>query len=121
MADGLNMTMDRHLDLLRGAQIRAAQEKEIAEKSKTVKNFSAIDRAAQEFEASFLSEMMRPMFEGIKPDPMFGGGKGEEIFQGMMIDEYGKKMAGSGGIGLAAYVRAELLKIQEGASHDVAR
>jgi Rod binding domain-containing protein len=56
--------------------------------------------------------MMKPMFEGIKPDKEFGGGKGEEIFQGMMLDQYGKIMAERGGLGIADAVKAELLRIQ---------
>lgn len=69
--------------------------------------------AAQDFEAMFITEMMKPMFEEIKPDPMFGGGKGEEIFQGMMLEQYGKMIAQTGGIGIADAVREELVKIQE--------
>lgn len=73
-----------------------------------------IDQAAQDFEAMFLTEMMRPMFEEVnKPDPMFGGGKGEEVFNNMMLDEYGKQMSAKGGIGLASYVKAEMIRIQE--------
>jgi Rod binding domain-containing protein len=73
-----------------------------------------IDQAAQDFEAMFLTEMMRPMFDEVnKPDPMFGGGKGEEVFNNLMLDEYGKKMAASGGIGLASHVKAEMIRLQE--------
>lgn len=76
-----------------------------------------IDIAAQDFEASFLTEMLRPMFEEInKPDELFGGGKGEEVFSNMMVDEYGKQMAANGGIGLAAFVRDEMIRLQEAAN-----
>ena len=80
----------------------------------TEKELSRIDAAAQDFEAVYLTEMLRPMFEETnKPDPMFGGGKGEEIFNGMMLDEYGKIMARAGGVGIAHYVRSEMIKIQQ--------
>lgn len=72
-----------------------------------------LTEAAQDFEAMFVAEMLKPMFEDIKPDPVFGGGKGEEIFQGMMLEQYGKIIAQSGGIGIADAVREELVKIQE--------
>jgi Rod binding domain-containing protein len=76
-----------------------------------------IDVAAQDFEASFLTEMLRPMFEEInQPDDLFGGGKGEEVFSNMMVDEYGKQMAASGGIGLASFVRDEMIRLQEAAN-----
>lgn len=109
----LSMISDNNLNLLRGAELRAQQEARTAEQKKTVSNFSEIDEAAKEFEAVFLTEMLKPMFEGLEPDPSFGGGKGEEIFQSFMLEEYGKTMAEAGGIGIADYVRDELLRIQE--------
>lgn len=76
-----------------------------------------IEEAAQDFEASFLTEMLRPMFEEVnQPDDLFGGGKGEEVFSNMMVDEYGKQMAARGGIGLASYVRDEMIRLQEAAN-----
>lgn len=79
------------------------------------KTLRKIDDAAQEFEAVFLSEMFKPMFDGIKVDETFGGGKGEEIFGDMLVSEYGKSMAAAGGIGIASFVREELIRQQEGA------
>ncbi len=70
-------------------------------------------KVAREFEAVFISEMMRPMFEGLEVDPMFGGGRGEEVFKGMLIDEYGKGMARAGGIGLADHIKQQLIHLQE--------
>lgn len=76
-------------------------------------NMKEIKDAAKDFEAVFLSEMLKPIFDQIEPDPMFGGGKGEDIFQGMMVNEYGKMMADRGGVGIAKYVEAEMIRIQE--------
>lgn len=73
-----------------------------------------IDESSREFEAVFLSEMLKPMFEGIEVNEIFGGGKGEEIFSDMMVQEYGKKISEAGGIGLASFVRNELIRQQEG-------
>ncbi len=96
------------------AKIAALQEKSAALGKE---DMAKIDAAAQEFEAVFLTEMLRPMFEEInQPDELFGGGKGEEIFSGMMVEEYGKQMAAKGGIGLAASVKAEMIRIQEAAN-----
>ena len=72
-----------------------------------------IDSVAQDFESMFLSEMMKPMFEGIEPDPMFGGGQAEDVYKSFMIDEYGKLMARTGGIGIADHVKRQLLRLQE--------
>ena len=70
--------------------------------AKLPKNIEKIREAAAEFEALFLSEMMNHMFAGVDVDPMFGGGSGEQMFRGMMIQEYGKMMSRThNGIGLA--------------------
>lgn len=70
-------------------------------------------RAAQNFEAQFLSQMVEHMFTGIESDGMFGGGQGEEMFRSMMYDEFGKILARNGGVGIAAAVQRDLLKAQE--------
>ncbi len=70
-------------------------------------------RAAEEFEAFFLSQMFEHMFSGIEPDALFGGGQGEQVFRSMMFQEYGKAVARQGGIGLADMVQKEILKLQE--------
>lgn len=69
---------------------------------------------AQEFEAVFLSEMLRPMFNNIEATAPFGGGPGEKIYRDMQVDEYGKAIANAGGIGLADAVMREMIKMQEG-------
>ncbi len=104
--------------LSRGTQAGA---KNIAEKLDAARNAggakSAADmdkfaKAAEEFEAVFLSEMIKPMFEGIETSAPFGGGKGEEVFQGFMITEYGKMVAANGGVGLADNIKAKMIEMQ---------
>lgn len=75
-------------------------------------NVSKAEEAAQEFEAVFIAEMLKPMFEGIKHDGEFGGGKGEEVFHGMLVEEYGKLLAQTGGIGVADSVRDTMIQMQ---------
>ena len=76
-------------------------------------NQSAIDDAAQEFEAVMLTTMLKPIFEGIETPEPFGGGHGEQMWQGMLVEEYAKEIAASGGIGIADQVRRELMQVQE--------
>ncbi|MAH05034.1 MAG: flagellar biosynthesis protein FlgJ [Alphaproteobacteria bacterium] len=71
------------------------------------------DEAAADFEAMFITQMLKPLFESIEVNPMFGGGKGEEIFQGFLIEEYGKSLGQAGGVGIADHVKQELIRIQE--------
>ncbi len=77
--------------------------------SKTLKK---IDDTALEFEAMFLTEMMKPMFEGLEVDKTFGGGKGEEVFRDFAMVEYGKNMAKSSSLGIADMVRDQMIRLQ---------
>ncbi len=69
-------------------------------------------RTAQEFESVFLSQMLQPMFDGLKTDGTFGGGFAEEIYRGLMLENIGRDMAATGGIGLADAVMAEMVRMQ---------
>lgn len=71
-----------------------------------------IEETAQDFEAMFLSEMLRPMFEAVKVDETFGGGKGEEMFRGFIRDEYAKTMSSVQSIGIADQLKEQLIEMQ---------
>lgn len=96
--------------LFNAAQLQTAQAK--LPDTKSAKDMAKIEEAAREFEAVFIAEMMKPMFENISTEAPFGGGKGEEIFRGMLVQEYGKRLAETGTVGIADNVKAELLRIQ---------
>ncbi len=70
-------------------------------------------KAAEEFEAFFISQVLDNMFKGIKTDGAFGGGHGEKMYRGLMLQEYGKVISGNGGLGLADAVTREILARQE--------
>ena len=74
----------------------------------------AMREKAEEFESIFLSQMLAPMMETVETDSMFGGGNSEKIYKSMMVQEFGKSITQSGGIGIADKVYSELLKLQEG-------
>jgi flagellar protein FlgJ len=76
-------------------------------------NPAAVDAAAQEFEAVMLTAMLKPVFEGVEISEPFGGGEGERMWKGLLVEQYAKEMAAAGGIGIADQVRSELLHIQE--------
>jgi flagellar protein FlgJ len=71
-----------------------------------------IEESAKDFEAMFMSEMLKPIFESVEVNETFGGGKGEEIFRGFIRDEYAKNYAATGGIGIAALVKEQLIQMQ---------
>jgi flagellar protein FlgJ len=71
-----------------------------------------IRETAQKFEASFLSVMMQSMTAGMKTPEIGGGGAGEDMFKSLLAEEMAKEVAKSGGIGVAASVQKEMLKMQ---------
>ncbi len=113
--NSLNMMASPAYDTLRAPRTADVQLPDI-DPSK-VKNYDKIVAKAEEFEAVFLAEMMKPMFESVDVDPLFGGGNAENIFRGMLTEEYGKKIASTKGIGIADYVTRELIRAQQEAEH----
>ncbi|MBK6897083.1 MAG: rod-binding protein [Alphaproteobacteria bacterium] len=105
-----NLVPNTNLGMIQLSQMDGMR---ISDQLAAAKNAKKIDEVAQEFEAVFITEMMKPMFEGLSTDETFGGGKGEEIFRGILLQEYGKKIAQTHSIGLSAQLKAELLRQQE--------
>lgn len=79
---------------------------------------AGVRAVAEEFEAVFLSAMMQHMFAGIETDGPFGGGRSEETWRSLLVEEYGKSIAAAGGIGIADEIARELLALQEMTDHD---
>lgn len=75
--------------------------------------FARADVAARDFEAMFATQMLAPMWQGVEVNEYFGGGAGEETFRSMMLQEYGRAIAATGGLGLAPAIRTEMLRLQE--------
>jgi flagellar protein FlgJ len=73
----------------------------------------AIKKASKEFESVFLNEMFSHMFEGSENDPVFGGGRGEQMFKSLMVNEYAKKMAGQGGVGISSAIQRAMIEMQQ--------
>ena len=67
---------------------------------------------AQQFEASFIGQMLQPMFEGLSTAAPFGGGEGESTFRSFLVDAMAKQMSARGGIGLAPAIEREMIKMQ---------
>ncbi|MBK1669557.1 hypothetical protein CKO28_16075 [Rhodovibrio sodomensis] len=72
----------------------------------------AIKKAAQEFEAMFVAQMLKPVFDTLPQGGPFSGGPGEKIFQGLLVEQYGKAVAASSGVGIAQVVEQEMLARQ---------
>ena len=74
---------------------------------------AALAQTSEDFEAIFLSQMLSPMFETLEEDPLFGGGPGEQMYRSLLVEEYGKILAQTGGVGLADQLQQELIRLQE--------
>lgn len=107
--------MDTNLSQLQAGFITSSKNQikpESIGEPKTAKELSA-KRAADEFEAIFISQMLKSMSVGVKTDGMFGGGQSEEIYKDLMNEELGKVMTNKGGIGMSDAIYREILKNQE--------
>lgn len=71
-----------------------------------------IGKAAAAFEGQFLGIMLQSMFQGTDAEAPFGGGEGEEMFKSFLTDAIAKQSVKSGGLGIAAVVQKEMLKLQ---------
>lgn len=71
-------------------------------------------KAARDFEAMALGQLLQPMFETVDvKHNAFGGGDAEAAWRPMLVDAIGKQMAERGGIGLAVPVFNAMLRAQE--------
>ena len=65
--------------------------------------------ASKKFEGVFISQMLKPMFKGIDPNGLFGGGQAEKVWQGFFIDEVAKEISKQDGFGLAGNIERQML------------
>jgi flagellar protein FlgJ len=72
-----------------------------------------LDSVAQDFEAQFVSQMLSNMFSTVDPSESLGGSDTEEVYQSMLVNEYGKIIARTGGVGIADQVKHMMLQQQE--------
>ncbi|MBR0558527.1 rod-binding protein [Neokomagataea anthophila] len=72
------------------------------------------DKAAHDFEAMTINQMLQPMFETEDTsDNMFSGGAGEKQFKPMLIEQISQNMEKNGGIGLSDALQKQMLAMQE--------
>ena len=83
-----------------------------APNAQSAQSTARMRQTAEQFEASFLAQMLKPMFEGLETDGPFGGGEAEGTWRSFMIDEMAKTTVRAGGIGMADTVLAEMIRMQ---------
>jgi len=73
-----------------------------------------LHKAAEDFTAVALNELLKPMFDSVDiSGGPFGGSSVEEQFKPVMVSEIAKQIARSGGLGLAVPVYQQMLRLQE--------
>ena len=78
---------------------------------------AAVMKAAKDFEAMAIGQLLQPMFDTVDTaHSQFGGGAGEAAWRPMMVQEIAKQITGHGGLGLAKPVYDAMLRMQEGKS-----
>ena len=71
-------------------------------------------KAAEGFEAVFLTQFVSSMFQGLETDRLFGGGSGEKMWQGFLTQHIAEAFAERGGIGIADMVLQQINQSSEG-------
>lgn len=72
-----------------------------------------LKEACQQFEQMYLTQMFQQMRKSAKMgggEDMLGGGKDQEMFNGMLDEERAKNWASSGGVGLANLMFQQMKK-----------
>jgi Rod binding domain-containing protein len=73
-----------------------------------------IQKAAHNFEAMAIGQLLAPMFDTVdQSKSLFGGGDGEKAWRPMWVSELAKQMEANGGIGLARPIMQAMLQLQE--------
>ncbi len=74
-------------------------------------------KAAQDFEAMAIGQLLEPMFDTVDTaHGLFGGGAGEEAWKPMLVQEFAKQIEAHGGLGLAKPVYDAMVRKQQSQS-----
>ena len=102
-------------DRARGAvQVRRRAGGRLVGAEEGTDDASRLRKAAEDFEAVFLYQVVKQMRRTVHQEKLFHGGMGEDVFTEMMDEELAKKMAGRGATGIA-----EMLYRQLGRQHGI--
>jgi Rod binding domain-containing protein len=69
---------------------------------------SRLKAACEDLESLFIHHMLSAMRKTVERSGLIDGGPGEEIYTSLMDAELAKSMAAAGGLGLSAFLHAQL-------------
>ena len=78
----------------------------------STQNREQLEKAAEEFEAVFLAQVMNGLTAGLEGEGSLANAESDP-FAGMLQQEYAKLISKSGGVGVGDAVLKEMLKLQE--------
>lgn len=81
-----------------------------ASSSVSNKDRAKLEKAAQDFEAIFMGIMLKTMRDSVQKGGFMDGGNAEEIYRGMLDQEYAKLMSTTDGMGLAKLIERQLAR-----------
>ena len=71
-------------------------------------------KTADDFETMFLENMMSQVFpQEAAEGPLGENGTGSQVYRGMLVNEYAKSVAKSGGVGISQTIYRQMLQMQE--------
>lgn len=78
-------------------------------KKQAIDKNSELYKACQDFEALFIKQMLDVMRKTVhKGDDLLNAGMGQDIFEGMLYDEYAKKMSQTAQFGLSDMIYRQI-------------
>ena len=83
-----------------------------APKINTRQSMDKVREAVRDFESFFISQMFQSMYDTVPVNVTFGGGHAETLFRSMLVDEYGKMAAKSGGVGISDAIMKQIIEQQ---------
>jgi len=75
--------------------VQGQKTDELVSNMKTNKTEEQLKKAAQDFEAVFLTQFMETLNSTVEKSEEFSGGKGEEMFKSMLSGEFAKNISSS--------------------------
>ena len=98
------------LDTRRGLDALTDQKSaDVLNKTKT-KTKEGAQKAATDFEALLVHQMINSMWSSVPKNPLFGGGNEDEIYRDMYTDAISKNIAENQSLGIRDVVLKELTK-----------
>ncbi len=85
------------------------RSKALASSAKEPMTADKAKKVAKEFESLFISQMLEHMFGESSGEEAFGGAESDDIYKSMMVEQYGKAISKSGGMGIAAHIERSLM------------